>query len=92
MQPSEDQVYVVRPSSFCPLSIPKLVVPQSLERHHSLTRCWLECGAITGALITAIALSPALRRCILRGLLFALQDTVGGEAPRVDGLQRYRGH
>lgn len=50
------------------------------------------CGACCGAFATALLLSPSLRRCLLRGLAFALAEAVpdfprGGGAER---LQRYR--
>ena len=78
--------------AFAPLALQNLLCPsRSSDTILLLALGWI-CGAVFGALATALALSPALRRCILRGFLFALQETVGGEAPRVDRLQRYRTH
>jgi hypothetical protein len=49
------------------------------------------CGAIFGSVCTALvlSLSPSLRRCLLRGLAYALAEAVP-DFPRGDRLQRYR--
>ena len=46
-------------------------------------------GVATGASITAVLLSPWLRRCLLRGAAFALAEAVPELRP-TDRLQRYR--
>lgn len=80
--------------AFAPLALQNLLCPSRSSDTILLFALGWICGALFGALITALALSPGLRRCILRGLLVALQETVVvGENPRggVDRLQRYRG-
>lgn len=47
-------------------------------------------GVCCGSLATALILCPGLRRCLLRGLFFALQEAAPQEH-RFDRLQRYRG-
>lgn len=47
-------------------------------------------GVITGAVATALILSPGLRRFLLRGLAFVLVEVVPEAARRTDRLQRYR--
>lgn len=47
-------------------------------------------GLWCGVLITSLVLSPSLRRCLLRGVAFALQEAQPGGQGHFDRLQRYR--
>ena len=47
-------------------------------------------GLWCGCLGTAVVLSPSLRRCLLRGIAFALQEAQPAGPASLDRLQRYR--
>ncbi len=50
---------------------------------------WLV-GLWCGVVATAVCLSPSLRRCLLRGIAFALQEAQPTASGSLDRLQRYR--
>ena len=73
-----------------PLALQNLVCPsRSSDTILLFLVAWVS-GAACGCLFTALCLSANLRRCLLRGLLFALQEGVTGAAAGGDRLQRYR--
>lgn len=55
-----------------------------------LALCAWFVGLWCGCSITALVLSPSLRRCLLRGIAYALQEAQTAAPVAVDRLQRYR--
>ena len=76
--------------AFIPLALQNLVCPsRSSDTILLFLVAWVS-GAACGCLLTALILSATLRRCLLLGLLFALQEGVTGATGGGDRLQRYR--
>ena len=76
--------------AFIPLALQNLVFPsRSSDTILLFLVAWVS-GAACGCFLTALILSATLRRCLLRGLLFALQEGVTGATGGGDRLQRYR--
>lgn len=83
--------------ALAPLAFQSLICPNRSSDTILLAICAWGCGAVCGCVVTALVLSPSLRRFLLRAASLALQEaapvvveTRPHSGAGVDRLQRYR--
>lgn len=73
-----------------PLAFQSLICPSRTSDTILLVLLSWFAGCLCGSALTALVLSPSLRRCLVRAAAFALREAIPEGGPGFDRLQRYR--